>query len=698
MTGALIDNVGGITTTTTTGAYQGFSAWGQADPFSSAPNDTYAYKAIPYPVTPAEPTEYETGEGTWNGSTLTRDTVKTSSDGGSAVDWTGQRVLVFFVADSDMLSNLDLMTSGSLPNARLANMGDATLKGRASGAGTGTPTDLTAAQARTILNVEDGATADQTGAEIKALYEGEADTNAFTDAEQTKVGHISVTQAVDLDQMETDIAALANGMVYKGDWDPTSGVFPGAGAAQTGWFYYVSNDGTVDSVTFNQGDNLVATTDNASTTTYAGNWSKHDQTDAVQSVAGLTGTISASALRGAINVADGANNYTHPNHTGDVTSSGDGATTIANNAVTNAKAADMAQATIKGRADAAGTGDPQDLTPAQARTAMDVPSNSEAVLQGGPLTQDLDADNNAILDIDYLDISGSATTFSSQPPAFISQTDDHTYDFANALIPAALHFGGTHTFNQNPFVLGMGQLFSITVTIQNEDGEARTFPSFLVLNNTAVTRSVNAASTAVSTSFVDNPGYSTSGTGTMTVGALTHYFSKGRVLDSGVTMTKHVGFHADAPTITGGTVTSQAGFIANMSGATNNTQFLIGTDTIPSGDYGAYQGDESVNRWNAGQEWKVDASAATSLTLDDTHHIVSFSSTSTVTATLPAASDGKREYVIKKTGASGTINVNRAGSDTIDGGTTVALSTQYHLLRLVSDGTSAWHILHNGAP
>ena len=66
--------------------------------------------------------------------------------------------------------------------------------------------------------------------------------------------------------------------------------------------------------------------------------------------------------------------------TGDVTATaGSGATTIANNAVTNAKAADMATSTIKGRA-TAGTGDPEDLTPSQARTVMDVPSNAEAVL------------------------------------------------------------------------------------------------------------------------------------------------------------------------------------------------------------------------------------------------------------------------------------------------------------------------------
>jgi len=43
-------------------------------------------------------------------------------------------------------------------------------------------------------------------ASIKVAYENNADTNAFTDAEQTKVGHISVTQAVDLDTIESDTA------------------------------------------------------------------------------------------------------------------------------------------------------------------------------------------------------------------------------------------------------------------------------------------------------------------------------------------------------------------------------------------------------------------------------------------------------------------------------------------------------------
>jgi hypothetical protein len=51
--------------------------------------------------------------------------------------------------------------------------------------------------------IENNAAADQSDAEIKTAYENNANTNAYTDAEQTKVGHITVTQAVDLDALGT---------------------------------------------------------------------------------------------------------------------------------------------------------------------------------------------------------------------------------------------------------------------------------------------------------------------------------------------------------------------------------------------------------------------------------------------------------------------------------------------------------------
>lgn len=87
--------------------------------------------------------------------------------------------------------------------------------------------------------------------------------------------------------------------------------------------------------------------------------------------------LTAAQVRALINVADGANNYVHPNHSGDVTSVADGTQTIAANAVTNTKAADMAVNTLKGRI-TAGTGDPEDLTATQARTILNVANGATA--------------------------------------------------------------------------------------------------------------------------------------------------------------------------------------------------------------------------------------------------------------------------------------------------------------------------------
>src|SRR6056297_1830337 len=56
--------------------------------------------------------------------------------------------------------------------------------------------------------IEANATADQTGAEIKAAYEGEANTNAYTDAEKSKLAAIEASADV---TDETNVLAALNG-------------------------------------------------------------------------------------------------------------------------------------------------------------------------------------------------------------------------------------------------------------------------------------------------------------------------------------------------------------------------------------------------------------------------------------------------------------------------------------------------------
>jgi hypothetical protein len=88
-------------------------------------------------------------------------------------------------------------------------------------------------------------------------------------------------------------------------------------------------------------------------------------------------------------VGDVTSNATH---TGDVT--GAAALTIAADAVTNAKLANVATATIKGRA-TAGTGDPEDLTGTQATALLDSFTSGAkglAPASGGGTTNFLRAD------------------------------------------------------------------------------------------------------------------------------------------------------------------------------------------------------------------------------------------------------------------------------------------------------------------
>jgi hypothetical protein len=206
----------------------------------------------------------------------------------------------------------------------------------------------------------------------------------YPSADSTKVGNITVTQAVDLDQMETDINALSDGMTYKGDWAANAGTFPGGGTAALGSMYYVSVGGTVDSIVFAAGDNIVATVDNASTTVYAANWSKHDQTDAVASVNTKVGSVvldtsdisevtnlyyTEGRVTANTSVAANTAKVTNATHTGDVT--GDTALTIAADAVTMDMIVDVATDTFLGRVTAA-TGTVEVLTNAQAKTALDL--------------------------------------------------------------------------------------------------------------------------------------------------------------------------------------------------------------------------------------------------------------------------------------------------------------------------------------
>jgi len=74
--------------------------------------------------------------------------------------------------------------------AKIQDISNNRIIGRVGSSG-GNPEQLTAANVRTMINVEDGATADQTAAEIRALVESASDSNVFTDADHSKLNGIA---------------------------------------------------------------------------------------------------------------------------------------------------------------------------------------------------------------------------------------------------------------------------------------------------------------------------------------------------------------------------------------------------------------------------------------------------------------------------------------------------------------------------
>ena len=82
------------------------------------------------------------------------------------------------------------IANDSVSTAKMINFPTQTILGRET-AGTGNATTLTAAQVRGIINVENGATADQTASEIRTLVESASDSNVFTDADHSKLNGIA---------------------------------------------------------------------------------------------------------------------------------------------------------------------------------------------------------------------------------------------------------------------------------------------------------------------------------------------------------------------------------------------------------------------------------------------------------------------------------------------------------------------------
>lgn len=272
----------------------------------------------------------------------------------------------------------------TITNAMLVDMAQATIKGRASGAGTGDPTDLTATQVRTILNVADGATANSSDATLlaRANHTGTQLASTISDFEEAVEdvmgvaivagtnmtvtyndgagtitldsaagvpGADSVTNTILANMAESTIKGRAAGA---GTGDPTD-----LTATQVRTLINVA-----DGATANSSDATLLARANHTGTQLASTISDFDE-----AVDDRVGTLLVAGTNILLTYNDGAGTLTI-----------DGTVTVGADSIDNSELTNMAESTLKGRSAGSGTGDPEDLTAAQARTLLNVADGATA--------------------------------------------------------------------------------------------------------------------------------------------------------------------------------------------------------------------------------------------------------------------------------------------------------------------------------
>ncbi len=142
-------------------------------------------------------------------------------------------------------------------------------------------------------------------------------------------------------------------------------------------------------------------------------------TDTVTTINNKTGAIAKSDIV-ALGIPAQDTVYVHPNHSGDVTSTGDGTTSIAANIVTNTKLADMVTNTIKGRKTAS-TGDPEDITISDLKTMLALNNVTNVAQLAASL-------KGAVNGVAELDSNGKVP--STQLPSYVDDVLEYA-DFAS---------------------------------------------------------------------------------------------------------------------------------------------------------------------------------------------------------------------------------------------------------------------------
>jgi Protein of unknown function (DUF2793) len=282
--------------------------------------------------------------------------------------------------------------AGVVTLAKMADLATSTILGRAT-AGTGAPEALTAAQVRTILNVANGATANAADAVLLARAN-----HTGTQAASTITGLAAVATS----GSATDLTV---GTLPAARFDDTThgtragGALHAAATGSVAGFLSAADKTKLDAITgTNTGDQTITLTSDV-TGSGTGSFAATIAANAVGNtkLADMgANTIKANATAATADPADLAvgTNSVVGRVAGNIVAAQLVDAQVAAATLTNAKLADVATATLKGRA-TAGTGSPEDLTGTQATALLDTFTTAAkglAPASGGGTTNFLRAD------------------------------------------------------------------------------------------------------------------------------------------------------------------------------------------------------------------------------------------------------------------------------------------------------------------
>lgn len=193
--------------------------------------------------------------------------------------------------------------------------------------------------------------------------------------------------------------------------------------------------------------------------------------------------------------------------------------------------------------------------------------------------------------------------------SFIKVDNTYTLNTATAVLPAGYDFNPTVIFSADGYGFGSGFLMWNHMLVQNDSGSTRAIGGVGSFIDTPIIQA-NGGSLSVGfhVGFLGQPTFNRINSGTISsyLGII-EFWSNAPVIGAGVTLPAVTHFQANGAA-NSGTVTNQAGFISTgMTTATNNTDFLIGTQA--TGNWGIYQSTTTDNYF-AGDVQIADGSAA----------------------------------------------------------------------------------------